>query len=134
MGEPFENSEAWKTARTLTIEVYSLCRREPLSKDFGLRDQLQRAAVSVMNNVAEGWESLHAAEKRQAYNYARRSCGEVRSMSYVLVDNKYVNADDQNQLLAQCVQTGKLVSGLIRSLGDRTPTETQDAKPRTRLS
>src|SRR5437660_12101699 len=88
MGEPFENSEAWKTARTLTNEVYELCRHEPLSKDFGLRDQLQRAAVSVMNNVAEGWESLHVAEKRQAYNVARRSCGEVRSMSYVLFDNK----------------------------------------------
>jgi four helix bundle protein len=68
MGEPFENSEAWKSARTLTNEVYSLCWREPLSRDFGLRDQLQRVTVSVMNNVAEGWESLHVAEKRQAYN------------------------------------------------------------------
>ncbi len=63
MGEPFENSAAWKAARELTNEVYSLCHRNPLAKDFGLRDQLQRAAVSVMNNVAEGWESLHVAEK-----------------------------------------------------------------------
>jgi four helix bundle protein len=62
MGEPFEKSEAWKSARVLTNEVYLLCRREPLRRDFGLRDQLQRAAVSVMNNVAEGWESLHSAE------------------------------------------------------------------------
>ena len=53
MGEPFENSEAWKSARVLTNEVYALCRREPLARDFGLRDQLQRAALSVMNNVAE---------------------------------------------------------------------------------
>src|ERR1017187_8011747 len=84
MGEPFENSEAWKSARVLTNEVYLLCQREPLARDFGLRDQLQRAAISVMNNVTEGWESLHVAEKRQAYTYniARRSCGEVRSMSY----------------------------------------------------
>jgi four helix bundle protein len=119
MGEPFENSEAWKLARALTNEVYSLCRREPLAKDFGLRDQLQRAAVSVMNNVAEGWESLHVAEKRQAYNIARRSCGEVRSMSYVLLDNKFVNTEEQSKLLKQCVQTGKLITGLIRSLGDR---------------
>jgi len=120
MGEPFENSEAWKTARTLTNEVYSLCRREPLSKDFGLRDQLQRAAVSVMNNIAEGWESVHIAEKRQAYNVARRSCGEVRSMSYVLVDNKFIAAAEQDKLKAQCVRAGKLVSGLIRSLAGRT--------------
>ena len=119
MGEPFENSEAWKSARVLTNEAYSFCRREPLSRDFGLRDQLQRAALSVMNNVAEGWESLHVAEKRQAYNIARRSCGEVRSMTYVLLDNKFISAAEQSKLLAQCIGTGKLISGLIRSLGDR---------------
>ena len=120
MGEPFENSEAWKSARVLTNQTYALCRREPLARDFGLRDQLQRVAVSVMNNVAEGWESLHTAEKRQAYNVARRSCGEVRSMSYVLFDNKFATADEQQKLLTQCIQTGKLITGLIRSLGDRT--------------
>lgn len=119
MGEPFENSEAWKSARALTNHVYALCRREPLTKDFGLRDQLQRAAVSVMNNVAEGWESLHAAEKRQADNIARRSCGEVRSMSYVLLDNHFITAAEHAELTSHCVQSGKLISGLIRSLGDR---------------
>ena len=120
MGEPFENTEAWKSARTLTNQVYALCRREPLAKDFGLRDQLQRAAISVMNNVAEGWETLHAAEKRQAYNYARRSCGEVRSMNYVLLDNRFISPEEQQLLLAQCIQTGKLISGLIRAVSDRT--------------
>jgi four helix bundle protein len=119
MGEPFENSAAWKSARGLTDVVYSLCRREPLAKDYGLRDQLQRAAVSVMNDVAEGWESLHVAEKRQAYNIARRSCGEVRSMSYVLLDNKFINATEQEKFQSQCIQTGKLISGLIRSLDNR---------------
>jgi four helix bundle protein len=119
MGEPFENSEAWKSARDLTNEVYRCCRREPLAKDFGLRDQLQRAAVSVMNNVAEGWESLHVAEKRQAYTIVRRSCGEVRSMSYVLLDNKFINAPGQEKFQLQCIQTGKLISGLIRSLDSR---------------
>ncbi|MEJ0089651.1 MAG: four helix bundle protein [Limisphaerales bacterium] len=119
MGEPFENSEAWKSERMLTNEVYSVCRREPLAKDFGLRDQLQRAAVSVMNNVAEGWESLHVAEKRQAYNIARRSCGEVRSMTYVLLDNKFISVTEQTNLQNLCIQSGKLISGLIRSSGDR---------------
>jgi four helix bundle protein len=119
MNEPFENTEAWKQARILTNTDYGLCRREPLARDFGLRDQLQRAAVSVMNNVAEGWESLHVAEKRQAYNFARRSCGEVRSMSYVLLDNHFISGSEHAALTAGCVQAGKLVSGLIRSLGDR---------------
>lgn len=115
MSEPFENSEAWKSARILSNEVYALCRRSPLSKDFGLCDQLQRAAVSVMNNLAEGWETLHIAEKRQAYNYARRSCGEVRSMSYLLLDNKFILVSEQNELLQLCIKTGKLISGLMRS-------------------
>ena len=106
MGESFENSEAWMSARVLTNAVYSLCQGEPLSRDFGLRDQFQRAAVSVMNNVAEDWESMHVAEKRQAYNIARRSCGEVRSLTYVLLDNKFVNTNESSKLLAQCVQTG----------------------------
>ncbi len=119
MGGPFENSDAWKSARALTNEVYSLCRREPLSRDFGLRDQLQRAAVSVMNYVAEGWESLHVAEKRQAYNVARRSCGEVRSMSYVLPDNKFISVTEQTNIQKLCIQSGKIISGLIRSLNDR---------------
>ena len=119
MGEPFENAEARKLARTLTNLVYGNCRREPLSRDFGLRDQLQRAAVSVMNNVAEGWESLHAAEKRQACNIARRSGGEVRSMGYVLLDNHFISETDHKELSLLCVQAGKLISGLIRSLGDR---------------
>jgi four helix bundle protein len=119
MGEPFENSEAWKSARMLANEVYSFCRREPLAKDFGLRDQFQRAAVPVMNNIAEGWESLHLLEKRQAYNITRRSCGEVRSMTYVLLDNKFISTVEQIKLLGLCVSTGKLVTGLIRSLDDR---------------
>ena len=68
-----------------------------------------------MNNLAEGWETLHIAEKRQAYNYARRSCGEVRSMTYLLLDNKFISESEQHDLLSLCIKTGKLISGLMRS-------------------
>jgi four helix bundle protein len=115
----FEDLEAWQAARELTNEAYRLCRREPLSRDFGLCDQFRRAAVSVMNNIAEGWESLHVAEKKQFYNCTRRSCGEVRSMSYVLLDNQFVAPTEQQALLSYCVRSGKSVSGLIRSLDNR---------------
>ena len=117
--ESFEDLEAWQTARALTNNVYVLCRKDPLARDFGLTDQLRRAAVSIMNNIAEGWESIHVAEKKQAYGYARRSCGEVRSMTYVLVDNQFLSPADQMILLNACIKTGKLVSGLIRSLDAR---------------
>lgn len=116
----FEDLDAWKAARELANEVYALCRREPLSRDFGLTDQLRRAAVSVMNNVAEGWESFHVAEKIQFYNIARRSAGEVRSMSYVLLDNQFVSLPEHQALRDRCVRSGQLISGLMRSLNDRS--------------
>ena len=111
----FEQLEAWQAARELTNHVYALCRREALSRDFALCDQLRRAAVSAMNNVAEGWESLHAAEKVQFYNIARRSCGEVRSMSYVLLDNRFITPAEHSVLLHRAIQPGKLITGLLRA-------------------
>lgn len=116
----FEELDAWKAARELTNEVHAFCRRDPLARDFGLCDQLRRAAVSVMNNIAEGWESYHVAEKLQFYNVARRSCGEVRSMSYVLLDNQFVSDREHLALRDRTIRTGQLISGLIRSLGGRS--------------
>jgi four helix bundle protein len=116
----FEELEAWQAARELTNEVYALGRREPLVRDLGLGDQLGRAAVSIMNNIAEGWESFHAAEKIQFYNGARRSCGEVRSMSYVLLDNRYISETEHDALRERCVRCAQLVSGLIRFLKNRS--------------
>ena len=115
----FEELDAWKAARELAALVYRVCRREPLCRDFGLCDQLRRASVAIMNNLAEGWESLHPAEKVQFYNISRRSCGEVRSMSYVLFDNEYVDANEQKNIHDRCVICGKLVSGLLRSAENR---------------
>ena len=119
MPQSFEDLEAWQATRELTNEAYRLSRREPLSRDFGLCDQLRRAALSTMNNTAEGWESLHLAEKKQFYNWARRSCGEARSMSHVLLDNKFITTKEQRALLNFCIRAGKLVSGLICSSDNR---------------
>lgn len=115
----FEDLDAWMYARELTNEVYALCRREPLCRDFGLCDQMRRESVSVMNNIAEGWETYHVAEKIQFYNVARRSCGELRSMSYVLLDNQFVTNNEHLALRDRCIRSGQLVSGLIRSAEDR---------------
>jgi four helix bundle protein len=115
----FEDLDAWKRARELPNEVYSLCRREPLSRDWGLCDQLRRASISVMNNIAEGWESRHPAEKAQFFNIARRSCGEVRSMSYVLIDNNFISESEQRALCERAIRSGQLASGLIRAATQR---------------
>ena len=122
--ESFEQLDAWKTARELVQSIYSIFRREPASRDFGLKDQVQRAAVSAMTNVAEGFERIHAAEKLQFYNIARASCGEVRSLSYVMFDAGYITNSEHESMLERVAQTGRLISGLIRSTRARTEAPT----------
>ena len=112
----FEDLEAWQQARQLVNEIYSLTRENSsLSKDFGLTGQVQRAAVSIMSNVAEGFERTHLPEKIQFYNIARGSTGEVRSLLYVISDNYPRSAPEAERLRSTAISVGKLVSGLLRS-------------------
>ena len=83
----FEDLLAWQQARCLVNSIYALTRRGELAKDFRLCGQLQAAAVSIMSNIAEGFERTHLQEKIQFYNVARGSTGEVRSLLYVVEDN-----------------------------------------------
>ena len=89
----FEDLEIWKEARSLTREIYTLSKTSQLSKDYGLRDQMQRAAVSIMSNIAEGFERGGNQEFIQFLYSAKGSCGELRSQFYVALDQEYV---DQN--------------------------------------
>ncbi len=92
--ERFEELEVWQTARTLTTRVYEHTRQEPFSKDFGLRDQIQRAAVSVMSNIAEGFESRTQSIFIDHLGRARGSAGEVRAQLYVAYDQDYLSDAD----------------------------------------
>ena len=87
----FEDIEAWKTARQLTKAVYKATREPPFSKDRDLASQIQRAAVSVMSNIAEGFDSNSKPEFAQFLNYARRSTGEVQFHLYVALDQAYIS-------------------------------------------
>jgi four helix bundle protein len=115
----FEDLNAWKSARVSVNLVYEMTRKSELTKDFGLRDQLQRASVSVMTNIAEGFERTGPAEKMHFYNIARASCGEVRSLLYVVEDN-YPNSSAHLSVLRESVNaTGSLLSGLMASTRKR---------------
>ena len=83
----FEDLEAWQAARRLVNAIYVLTRLSKVSGDFRLCSQVQAAAVSIMSNIAEGFERTHLQEKIQFYNVARGSAGEVRSLLYVVSDN-----------------------------------------------
>ncbi len=116
----FEGLVAWQTARDLVRITYAVFRKSPAAHDFGLRDQAQRAAVSVMTNLAEGFERMHVGEKLQYYNVARASCGEVRSLSYVMLDMGYMSPEEHEIMRSRTIDTGRLISGLIRVTRGRT--------------
>jgi four helix bundle protein len=115
----FEDLDAWKKARQMVKLTYSITRESPLARDFGLSGQIQRAAVSIMSNIAEGFERHHAAEKVQAYNVARGSCGEVRSLLYVIEDNYPDSAREARQAQIVLADVGSLASGLIAATRKR---------------
>lgn len=90
----FEEIEAWKTAQHLTNMVYELGNQTGFNRDYGLRDQIRRASVSIMSNIAEGFESRTDVQFINFLGIAKASAGEVRAQLYVAVDQKYI-ADDQ---------------------------------------
>jgi four helix bundle protein len=111
----FEDLEAWQQARRLVNAIYALSRVGNLAKDFRLCSQIQAAAVSIMSNVAEGFERSHLQEKLQFYNVARGSAGEVRSLLYVISDNFPQASSEGERLRGEVTHVGKLVTGLLNS-------------------
>lgn len=90
----FEEIEAWKTARELTKLIYALSNTRKFERDFGLKDQIRRASVSVMSNIAEGFESKTQPQFIKYLGYAKASAGEVRSQLYVARDLEYILSEE----------------------------------------
>jgi len=115
----FEDLEIWKDARLLTLGIYQLTKDSKFSKDFALRDQIQRAAVSIMSNIAEGFERGGNQEFIQFLYVAKASCGEVRSQLYVALDQSYVTqkyCDDINKSFRRLsIMISNLIDYLKRS-------------------
>ena len=112
----FEDIEAWQQARTLAGEVYALCRAGDLARDRGHRDQMQRAAVSVMANIAEGFGRQGRKELIQFLKIARGSCTELQSHFYLAKDAELLTAEQFSALQAQAILTGRKISGFISYL------------------
>ena len=112
----FEDLKAWQKARALTADVYALTQDGPFARDFVLRDQIRRAALSTMANIAEGFERGGDKEFRQFLAVAKGSCGEVRSHLYAAVDQAYVSQDQARDLQERATEIGRMVAGLMRHL------------------
>ena len=111
--EKFEDIESWKEARLLVKEVY---QRFSNLKDYGFRDQIQRAAISVMSNIAEGFDRNSNKEFVQFLVIARGSVSEVRSLSYASLDIGYIDKNTFSCISEHCLKLTNLINGFIRYL------------------
>lgn len=109
----FEDLEIWKDARALTIAIYLLTKNPKFAKDFGMRDQIRRAVVSIMSNIAEGFERGGNQEFIQFLYVAKASCGEVRSQLYVAMDQSYIAQKDCEELTKSFRRLSIMISNLI---------------------
>ena len=112
----FEDIDAWQKARELTRAVYAVSRSGWFSKDFALRDQIRRASISVMSNIAEGFERGGNKEFRQFLSTAKGSAGEVRAQRYVALDQQYLTPDTFEHLSDLTIRTPRMISGLMTYL------------------
>jgi four helix bundle protein len=108
----FEDLIAWQKARELTARIYQVSGRGTFARDFGLKDQIQRAAVSVMSNIAEGFERGTPSEFHNSLRIAKGSCAELRLLLYVALDAEYLSQEVVQQLHAQAHEAARVIGGL----------------------
>ena len=117
--ERFEDIQAWQEARKLVKMIYALTNKEPFSKDYGMKDQIRRAAVSAMTNIAEGFDCESKAEFARFLGFARRSAVEVQSLLYAALDVDYINQAEFDLHYEQARKAKALIGGFKRSLGSK---------------
>jgi four helix bundle protein len=120
--ERFEDFIAWQKARKLTADIYRVTSEGNFARDFGLKDQIRRAAVSSMSNLAEGFERGRPTEFHQFLSIAKGSCAELRTQLYVALDVGYLRDPTFKALMAQATEVGQILGGLRLSVERRRET------------
>lgn len=116
VAQTFEELHIYQRARELTNAVYALCRGGEFGRDLGLVDQIRRASVSVMSNIAEGFERGSKMEFIQYLFIAKGSCGEVRAQLQIAADQQYISSAEHVRLTELCRRTSGMISNLIAHL------------------
>jgi len=111
--ERFEEIQAWQKARELSIFAYGCFHN---NRDFRFKDQMQSAAVSIMNNIAEGFERKGNKEFARFLYMSKGSSAEVRSMLYLALELKYISKDQFDKMYLLALEISKMLSGFIRTL------------------
>jgi len=114
--ERFEDLTSWQKARELNRLLYRVSKSAAFAKDFGLRDQIRRASISVMSNIAEGFERGGDKEFIQFLSNAKGSCGEIRAQLYAALDESYISQQEFDELSNLCVDVSRLIAGMMAYL------------------
>jgi four helix bundle protein len=112
----FEDLNCWKLARRLCSDLYRLTSEGPFAKDFPLRDQIRRAAISIVSNIAEGFERDGNREFLQFLSIAKASSGELRSQLYIALDVGHLSEDEFKVLYQRVKEVSITIQGLIKYL------------------
>ncbi len=131
--ERFEDIESWQGARALVKAIYELTSHGELARDYGMRDQIRRAAVSIMSNIAEGFERGSDREFRHFLHIAKGSAGEVRSLLYVALDLEYLDEPTHARLSDRADKLSRQIARFIRYLGPE-PAPSGNGKSAARLT
>lgn len=126
----FEDIEGWQMARELTRRVYAVATKGTFRRDYGLRDQITRAAGSAMHNVAEGFDAGSNAEFTKYLRYSQRSCSEVQSQLYVALDCAYITQADFDRIYQQAAKTHAKIGGFIHYLTNAPQPSSQPVRNR----
>jgi four helix bundle protein len=116
----FEDIQAWQEARKLVKMIYSITNKELFSRDFGMRDQIRQASVSVLANIAEGFDCESRIEFSRFLGIARRSAVEVRAILYAALDIGYINQAEFDLHYEQARKAKALIGGFKRSLVNKS--------------
>jgi len=114
--EKFEDIISWQKGIGLSATIYDIFKN---SRDYGFKDQIQRAAVSISNNIAEGFERMSNKEFSKFLFIAKGSAGEVRSMLYIALKLNYIDKKQFDDLFNKCLEISRLISALIKTLKTR---------------
>ena len=112
----FEEIQSWQKARSLTKQIYTATLAGPFAKDFGLGDQIRRAAVSILSNIAEGFERGGDKQSLRFLAIAKGSAGELRAPLYVALDQRYLSQKEFESLSQEATEISQLISGFMRYL------------------
>jgi four helix bundle protein len=126
--ERFEDLIAWQKARSLVREIYRISRKQQFSRDFALRDQIRKAAISIPSNISEGFERYRRTEFHQFLSIAKASCAEVRTQLYLAFDVGYIDAETLATVLKNAEEVSRIIGGLRNTVASKP---TQHSAPST---